>query len=236
MPRPVDWRQVLAFRLRRQHLARGCPAISLEQAAQDCGGLQAQAMPATELSFWARMGTLRAGDLDRALWQEKRLARTWCMRGTLHVIPSAETQLFMAACRRGQSGFNPATLRYLNLTDEEVVAVVDAIGQALEGGEVLTRKQLAAKAEAVVGPRFHEQLHSGWGSFLKPAAWRGLLICGPPRGQEVTFVSARDWLGVREQPEQEAAPGAVGRVRGRARAGAHRGRGQEALGAGRGRV
>jgi uncharacterized protein YcaQ len=205
MPRPVDWRQVLAFRLGRQHLARACPAASLEQAAHDCAGLQAQAMPATELSFWARTGSLRAGDLDRALWQDKRLARTWCMRGTLHVIPAAETELFMAACRRGESGFNPAMLRYLDITNEEVDAVVNAIGQALEGGEVLTRKQLAARAEAVVGPRFHEQLHSGWGSFLKPAAWRGLLICGPPRGQEVTFVGARHWLGVREQPEQEAA-------------------------------
>jgi hypothetical protein len=112
------------------------------------------------------------------------------MRGTLHVIPASETPFFMAACGRGESGFNPAMLRYFNLAEEEVVTVVDAIGQGLEDGKVLTRKQLATKAEAVVGPKFHEQLHSGWGSFLKPAAWRGLLICGPPRGQEGWMVDA----------------------------------------------
>jgi hypothetical protein len=205
MTRPVEWGQVLAFRLQRQHLARAFPAGTPEQAAHDGIGLQGQAMPATELAFRARNPGLRAGDLERALWVEKRLARTWCMRGTLHVIAASETPFFMAACRRGESGFNPAMLRYFNLTEEEVDTVVDAIGQALEDGEVLTRKQLAAKAEAVVGARFHEHLHSAWGSFLKPAAWRGVLICGPPRGQEVTFVNAPHWLGGWEQAEPAAA-------------------------------
>jgi Winged helix DNA-binding domain len=191
----LSWPQVLAFRLRRQHLARDCPARSLEEAADDSVGLQAQAMAATQLSVFARAAAVAPGDLDRALWEEKRLARTWCMRGTLHVITAAEAPLFMAGCMRGAAGFNPAMLRYFQLTDDDVARVVDAVGQVLEGGRVLTRKQLATEVEALVGSRFHEQLHSAWGSFLKPAAWRGLLICGPPDGQEVTFVHARHWLG-----------------------------------------
>jgi len=201
----IAWEQVLAFRLERQHLARASRAGSLEQVAHDCGGLQAQAMPATELSFWARTKGPHASDLDRALWSDRRLARTWCMRGTLHVIPAAETPLFMAGCRRAESGFNPAMLRYFKLTEDEVVAVVDAIGRVLAGGRLMTRKQLAAEAEALVGPRFHEHLHSGWGSFLKPAAWRGLLICGPPQGQEVTFVHAGHWLGGWDSVDPKAA-------------------------------
>jgi winged helix DNA-binding protein len=200
-----DWGRVLAFRLERQHLTRASRAGSLEQVAHDCCGLQAQAMPATELSFWARTEGLLAQDLDRALWHDRRLARTWCMRGTLHVIPASETPLFMAGCRRAESGFNPAMLRYFKLAQDEVVAVVDAIGQVLAGGRLLTRKQLAAEAEALVGPRFHEQLHSGWGSFLKPAAWRGLLICGPPQGQQVTFVHASHWLGGWDSVDPNAA-------------------------------
>lgn len=73
------------------------------------------------------------------------------MRGTLHVIPAAETPLFMAGCRRSESGFNPAALRYFKLTEDEVMAVVDAIGHALADGSPLTRKQLAAEAEALSG-------------------------------------------------------------------------------------
>src|SRR5262249_60320639 len=101
------------------------------QVAHDCGGLQAQAMPATALSFWARTGGLVARDLDRALWHDRRLARTWCMRGTLHVIPAAETPLFMAGCRRSESAFNPAAPGYFTLTNDESMAVFHSPGHSL---------------------------------------------------------------------------------------------------------
>jgi Winged helix DNA-binding domain len=153
----LSWPQVLAFRLQRQHLARACPARSLKEATHDSVGLQAQAMPATRLSVFARTSGVTLGDLERALWEEQRLARTWCMRGTLHLIPAAEAPLFMAGCMRGAAGFNPAMLRYFQLTDDDVARVVDAVGQVLEGGRVLTRKQLATDVEALVGPRFHER-------------------------------------------------------------------------------
>lgn len=201
----LTWGQVLSFRLRRQHLARDCPANSLEEAARDSAGLQAQAMPATELSLLARTGSLQAGELDHALWEQKRLVRTWCMRGTLHVIPAEDMPLFMAATQRGNSGFHPALLNYLSITEEEATAVVDAVGRVLDDGCVRTRKQLAAEVEALVGPRFHDMLLSGWGSFLKPAAWRGMLICGPPRGTEVTFVGTRHWLGAWEPVDRHSA-------------------------------
>jgi hypothetical protein len=40
-----------------------------------------------------------------------------------------------------------------------------------------------------------EVLSSGWGQVLKPAANRGLLAHGPPRGRNVTFVAPAPWLG-----------------------------------------
>jgi hypothetical protein len=162
-------------------------------------------MSATELSFFARTKGLQRGDLERQLWTAKSLARTWCMRGTLHVIPAAEAAFFMVACRRDEHGYNPAWLRYFNLAPDDMTAVIGAIGEVLADGRVRTRKELVAEVEARIGSRFHEQLQSAWGSFLKPAAGRGLLICGPPRGQEVTFVHAGAWLGRWEPPSAEDA-------------------------------
>jgi Winged helix DNA-binding domain len=37
-------------------------------------------------------------------------------------------------------------------------------------------------------------LNQGFGALLKPAAFRGLLCSGPPRGRNVTFVAPRQWL------------------------------------------
>src|SRR5439155_118925 len=45
------------------------------------------------------------------------------------------------------------------------------------------------------GPRMRQELLSGWGSLLKPAAYRGILCSGPSRGQRVTFQRSVDWLG-----------------------------------------
>jgi hypothetical protein len=43
--------------------------------------------------------------------------------------------------------------------------------------------------------RVQAVLKSGWGGILKPVARSGLLCFGPSRGQSVTFVRPRQWLG-----------------------------------------
>ena len=40
---------------------------------------------------------------------------------------------------------------------------------------------------------------------LKPAAFKGLLCFGPPRGRNVTFVSPPSWLGTHEKVDTETA-------------------------------
>jgi uncharacterized protein YcaQ len=46
---------------------------------------------------------------------------------------------------------------------------------------------------------------SGWGEMLKPAAFAGSLVSGPPRGQNVTFVRPDRWLKAWVVPEPEEA-------------------------------
>ena len=56
-----------------------------------------------------------------------------------------------------------------------------------------------------------EQLRSGWGSLLKPIAWRGALCHGPSAGNKVTFTRPATWIAdwpSMPQPE-EAAPVAI---------------------------
>jgi len=45
-----------------------------------------------------------------------------------------------------------------------------------------------------VGGPWQEPLTQGFAALLKPAAFRGLLCAGPPRGRNVTFVAPRRWL------------------------------------------
>jgi hypothetical protein len=68
MPRPVDWRQVLAFRLRRQHLALACPAASLERAEHVARIYRPAAW------VWA---TVLKGGRAAGIWSSKRAGTTF---------------------------------------------------------------------------------------------------------------------------------------------------------------
>jgi hypothetical protein len=82
--------------------------------------------------------------------------------------------------------------------------MIEAIGQALDG-RCLTRKELAAEVARLAGDGLRPRLESGWGEFLKPAGFAGLLCFGPPRGQEVTFVRPDQWVKGWTPWETEAA-------------------------------
>ena len=75
-----------------------------------------------------------------------------------------------------------------------MAALYDAIGEALDGGEPLTRRELGAAVTARAGARLGDRLSSSWGELLKPAARSGLFVNGPNRGQETTYVRTDRWL------------------------------------------
>ena len=119
--------------------------------------------------------------------------------GTLHLHPADELGLWTAA-RRAVVGERDYEVDGL----EDVVAVVEAIGEALRGA-TLNREELADAVVARVGPAPREKLASGWGYYLGDAAVAGVLCFGPPQGQKVTFVHPDDWLGPQQAWEPEEA-------------------------------
>jgi hypothetical protein len=167
------------------------------------GGAQAQVMSAAELQIGVRVDT-GVEDVRRALWKERTLVKTWLMRGTLHLVPAADLPMYTAAMRTRWIKTAGAWLRYVQLTEPELMEVMEAIGDALDG-EPLTREELIARVGHGRSERVRVGLSSGWGGLLKPAARRGLLCFGPSRGQSVTFVRPEPWLGAWREIDPDAA-------------------------------
>jgi uncharacterized protein YcaQ len=171
--------EVRASRLARNHLVRRAPAGRLVEVVRDVCGIHAQVMGSAELQLAARVDGITQADVREALWERRELAKTWTIRGTLHIHPADELSLWTSVLRA--------------LEREEDEAVTAAIGEVLRGRQ-LTRDELADAVVARVGPEPEERLRSGWGWFLGDAAAAGLLCFGPPQGARVTFVHAADWL------------------------------------------
>jgi hypothetical protein len=185
--------QVLAWRMRRQHLTSPGGASAVELARVLCG-IQAQVPSSALQAIAVRQAAPVAGEVDRALREEKTLVRCWSVRGTLHLHAADEAARYGAAVAAVRSWERPSVLRGHGVTLAEITAIIDAIASVLPG-RVLTREELTEAVLEHTGSRhLAEVLRSGWGFALKPASWLGLLCHGPSDGSRVTFTGPATWL------------------------------------------
>ncbi|NPV07407.1 MAG: winged helix DNA-binding domain-containing protein [Anaerolineae bacterium] len=205
----LTWEQVLAWRMRRQHLDRRAPRGEMLAVAGDICGLHAQLMSSAELALWARVADLEGGAMQRALWQDRALVKAWAMRGTLHLLPSAEYPTWQAALSTYRHPERGYWQRYFGVTPEQLERLLEVIPLALDGPP-LTREELADAVASLTGsPELGSRLRGGWGSLLKPASYLGYLCFADSVGNNVRFTRPDRWLPAWHPQDPAGALGAV---------------------------
>ncbi|MGC5015675.1 winged helix DNA-binding domain-containing protein [Streptosporangium sp. DT93] len=183
----LSWRQALAWRMARHHLIdRAAPEDAVGVVGDICG-LHAQVMSSAELSLWARVENLPRDAVGEALWRHRSLVKLWATRRTLHLLPTAELDAWLAALGTLSGGFSGAS-------PADVNAITAAVGQAL-ADRSLTREELALEVGRLTGSaEYADWLRSSWGSALKAASLRGILCFAPGESTRVRFTSPASWL------------------------------------------
>jgi hypothetical protein len=209
----TSWSQILALRLERQHVLTRARPDELVDVVGSMLGLHAQVMSSAELQAAVRIDGLRASDVRDALWERRSLVKVWAFRQTLHLLTADDLVEFVTAARSLERWHTPAWLRYFKMTEDGVAEVIDAIGDVL-GDRPMTRVEVVdAVVKRVRRPHLREDMLTGWGTFLGPAAQRGRLIFGPSDGRNVAFVDPSEWLGRRiEIADAQGADAALGRL------------------------
>ena len=202
----LTWQQVNAWRLSQHCLSQRLKRYDFVEAATRTGGIQAQVMSAAELALGVRTEGLLPQDVQAALWQERTLIKTWAMRATLHLISAADVPLYVAARSLDEPRNWIGYFDYYGITKSQYEAYLAAAPEIL-GSEPMTRAELAdALAQHTGIPELGELMISkGWGTPLKPLAWRGDLCFGPSPGRNVTFVNPKKWIGEWQPVEPYAA-------------------------------
>jgi hypothetical protein len=198
----LTWRQAAAWRIRRHYLDQRAPAGRMLAVASRLCGLHAQLLSAAELTAWARVEGLDRQAVQRALWEDRTLVKTWAMRGTLHLLPASELPLWHAALSTSRRFLKPALWRkYFGITMDDLDRITEAVGAALDG-RVMTREELAQEVARLTGsPAFAAKIaHSSWGTLLRPAAFTGRLCFGPSLGQRVRFTRPDSWVPAAPPP------------------------------------
>ncbi|WP_158436282.1 DNA glycosylase AlkZ-like family protein [Nocardia nova] len=178
----------------RHELTRDRAGFDVVDLAVRLGGLHSQ----VDRSGWLIAAVRSTGAVRTdALWGTRELVRSWTCRGTLHLIPAAEYDLWAGAlsARETRQRRPPSWYRTHGCTAEQLAAITTAVGESVDA-DPITREELIRRVVTHLDdPELAEPLASGWGVLLKPAAAHGLLISGPPASGRSTFVRPSSWLG-----------------------------------------
>jgi uncharacterized protein YcaQ len=186
----------MAWRAQQHRLNERVSKRKALQVVAAIGGLHAQLMSSAELSMWTRIDGLKRDDVQKWLWRDRRLIKTWAMRGTLHLLSSNEYPMWQAGLGTYAHYLKPAWFKAFGVTQKELEGIIAAISGALDG-RTLTRDALAERVGKITkNKEFGEKLRGSWGALLKPASFQGHLCFGPNQGRNVSFARPDQWLGL----------------------------------------
>jgi uncharacterized protein YcaQ len=197
--------QVSAFRLTRHHFGDR-RATNLAAASKNVCGIQAQVMSAAELALWARVQDLTRAEIQSALYESRTLVKTSAMRGTLHLLPTADFSIYISALKKSRLRDMRRVMSRSGVTEKEADRVTEAVVEALRSG-VMTRRELTGRILSLklVSKKAQAWFEQGWWGVVRQAMVEGLICYGPDQGQDVTLVHVDQWFMKQEEvAEQEA--------------------------------
>jgi hypothetical protein len=190
----LTWDAVGARRLERNLLTAPLPnALPADISSAMCG-THAQVMAAAETSIALRMAGGRRGDVQRALWGEHSLIKTYGMRGTVHLFPARELAMWTSALAAMPSR-TAAFPEGVRLTSDESKRIVDAMGAAVAETELTADEldaEIVSRVGAWAGERSMDAFQSKWPRWrmaLYDAVTEGVVCFGPNRGAKATWTS-----------------------------------------------
>lgn len=195
--------QVRLLRLRAQRLVPGDTRTPAGAAAalREVFAVQAQDAAAASLSLRARSTGLTARDVDRAVAEERSVVRTWCMRGTLHLVPAEDVGWLLSLLGPRFSDAYRRRRLQLGLDDEACERGLRVLRHALADHGPLTRAALRPHLAAAGVPSDGQALPH----LLLHAALLGVICQGPGTAREPAYVLLDDWLPERRHLPRDAA-------------------------------
>ncbi|HEX3628933.1 MAG TPA: winged helix DNA-binding domain-containing protein, partial [Candidatus Dormibacteraeota bacterium] len=136
---------------------------------------------------------LRLQDVMRAINDQRSIARTWLMRGTLHLVASDDLRWMLSLLGPVFAATNRRRHAQLGLDDELKANGVAAIRKILAGAGPATRHEIVARLGQHgirLDPRTQAPIH-----LIQLAALQGVCCLGPERSTgEPTYVLLDDWI------------------------------------------
>jgi len=192
-PSPIRIEAVANFRLQRHHLSdHPTQKQDVVTICRDMCGVQAQVMSAAYLQLWTRNHAITRPQIENALWKTRNLLKTSLMRQTLHLIPTDEFPLYIAALRPSRLAQAMRVMERCGITRAESEALIPLIMETLSAGP-LSRPAIAAAIRPKASKQVRFWMENSWSLVRLPVA-EGLICYGRGEGSEIVFIRTDHWL------------------------------------------
>lgn len=173
-------------------LNQGIAITKFEQPAEIVawlGAVQAQDYAGTLWALGLRMHKPSLQAVEQAI-ADKKIVRTWPMRGTLHFIAPADVRWWLALLTPRVIANTAARYRQLELEEADFARSQELLIAALEGGRQLSRPEVYEVLErGKVSPAGQRGIH-----IISRLSQQGLLCFGPHDDKQPTFVLLDEWV------------------------------------------
>lgn len=192
--------RIAQLRLQRQRIA-GTKFASPAEAVSWLGAMQAQDYAAALWAIGLRTRDATLAQVEQAI-AERRIVRTWPMRGTLHFLAAEDVRWMSALMAPRVIANNKSRLqREFDLDDAVLARCRKTLVKALRDGQRLTRSEAYAKLEeAGISTVRQRGIH-----ITGRLAQEGLLCLGPRADKQPTFVLLDEWIPDSRTMEREQA-------------------------------
>lgn len=160
-----------------------------DQAAAWFGAMQAQATASAKWAVGLRCADANLAAIEQAI-AEKRIVRTWLLRGTLHLAATDDVRWLLALLAPRIMAGSARRHQQLHLDASTLTRSFEILTRALQGGKQLTRAAIKeVLEEAGVSTAGQRTYH-----ILAQAALTGLICFGPDQDKQDTFVLLDEWV------------------------------------------
>ena len=205
MARELTAEALRRWRLRSQRLAPSSREddASVADVVSRLVGLQAQDETAAALGVRARSRDLTAKGVTLAREEDASIVRTWCMRGTLHLVAADDVPWLLAVFGPVYAERGRRRLADLGFDDAAAAEAVETVRDAIARDGPLTR---AGVADALVAAGFDFD-PDGQATYhlVRRAGLLGHVCQVAPVAGEVAYGFLDEWVSVDGVPDRESA-------------------------------
>lgn len=185
----VSIKELNRYYLLKNHLLHKANFSDCVNVVRDLCGLQAQMKSTIFFALFSRVKGITPDIVDKLLYEEKALTRTYCMRGTIHVIPSEDLPLYISATKGSWKNRLKRRIKKGRAFPLEKIKreVYPRVLKALEN-ESLSKKQISL----FLGSKEFKDISIY--SVIKSMCYDGLIVFGKPKGNESMIAKATEWF------------------------------------------